>query len=548
MHRPVLVAALVSALLSTSLWAGETRPGELMGSISCPSPCPTGVAVTESGLWIVDRFTDRIYLMDEESGKVVRTLEAPCYQPTGITVDGEGMLWVGADLPDFTHDQLYRVDPGSGDIVRIVPSPVDFVRSLAWEGDALRVGTRKGDLVKVDPDDGSVLSSSPVPSSRMSGLGFDGRYLWSGDRALDRLHVVEPSTGEVVFTLPAPGPSVSGVACRDGRVFVLDYEKRAVQVLRARGEVAEWTYEPRRATLCYRVVVHNLGSEVAPLLTAHIAIPESSSRQRAISEIRWEPRPVAFEEDQWGVRCARFEFADVPPGGTGEARMHVDVEMRHLRRAILPESVQGLDSVPAEIRERYLGDGRKFQLDHPYLQELVRETVGDETNPWWIARKLAHAVGRRMSYEMTGGWEPAPVVLQRGSGSCSEYTFAFLALCRVAGLPSRYVGAVVIRDEDGSCDEAFHRWAQVYLPPHGWVDWDVQAADAKMGGDFAERLCFRGNHRLVTTHGGGPSDILIWEYNGQHRSRTRGPGRVLVEKYGEWFPYADGERVDLPPP
>ena len=217
--------------------------------------------------------------------------------------------------------------------------------------------------------------------------------------------------------------------------------------------------------------------------------------------------------------------------------MHVDVRMHHLRRAIYPEQVLGLNAIPAEIKARYLADGNKYQLQHPYMQKLVQETVGDEKNPWWIARKLAHAVGARMSYEMIGGWEPAPVVLERGSGSCSEYTFAFLSLCRLAGLPSRYVGAIVVRGEDGSCDEAFHRWAQVYLPPFGWVDWDVQAADAGLQGTFAEQLCFRGNHRLVTTYGGGPSNILLWEYNSQHQVKARGQADILVEKYGEWSPY-----------
>jgi hypothetical protein len=489
----------------------------------------------------VDRFTDKIYELDRNSGDVRRDLDAPCYQPTGLTIDDEGKLWVSSDLPDFAHDQLYRLDADSQQVIAIIPSPVDFVRSLAWQDEALWVGTRKKQLVRVDPDDGSVLSHSPVPSTQMSGLGFDGRYLWSGDRGSDRIYLVHPATGEVVFVLPAPGPSLSGLACADGRVYVLDYEKRSIFEVRSDGDSSAWTYQPRQLTLCYRVILHNQGAAAAPLLTAHIAVPDNTDRQRLLSPIHWEPSPSGFEEDDWGVEFARFEFADVPPGGTVEARMHVDVQMQHLRRAIYPEQVQGLGDIPADIKARYLNDGNKYQLQHPFMQRLVKETLDGEENPWWIARKLAHAVGQRMSFEMTGGWEPAPVVLQRGSGSCSEYTFAFLSLCRIAGLPSRYAGSIVVRDEDGSCDEAFHRWAQVYLPPFGWVDWDVQAADAELQGTFAEQLCFRGNHRLVTTYGGGPSDILVWEYNSQHRIKTQAQANILVEKYGEWSPRSEAE-------
>ncbi len=474
MRQAAIVIISVILFLNSPLSA-QTHPGEVVRTIHCPGPCPTGITARGDRLWVVDRFTDKIYELDRESGKVRRELTAPCYQPTGLTMDDEGKLWVGSDLPDFSHDQLYRFDPDSQEVIAIIPSPVDYVRSLTWQDGALWVGTRKKQLVRVDPDDGSVLSSSPVPSAQMSGLAFDGKYLWSGDRGTDRIYVVEPKTGEVVFVLSAPGPSVSGMACAGDSVYVLDYEKRAIFELRSKGEASAWTYRPRDLTLCYRVILHNQGSAAAPLLTAHIAVPEDTVRQKLLSPIRWEPHPASFERDDWGVEFARFDFADVPPGGTVEARMKVDVRMHHLRRAIYPDQVQGLNAIPEEIKARYLNDGNKYQLQHPFLQKLVRETLDGEENPWWIARKLAHAVGERMSFEMTGGWEPAPVVLQRGSGSCSEFTFAFLSLSRIAGLPARYVGSIVVRDEDGSCDEAFHRWAQVYLPPFGWVDWDVQA-------------------------------------------------------------------------
>jgi len=534
--RQLRIAIVVAVLLQGSSLSAQTHPGQVVRSIPCPSPCPTGIASQGDRLWIVDRFTDEIYELDRESGKVRRELEAPCYQPTGLTIDDEGKLWVVSDMPDFGHDKIYRLDPDTEDVIAVIPSPVDFVRSVAWEGNALWVGTRKQQLVRVDPDDGSVLSNSPVPSTRMSGLGFDGKYLWSGDRGTDRIYVVEPRTGEVVFVLPTPGRSVSGVTCAGGSVYALDYEKRAIFEVRTKGETSAWTYEPRNLTLCYRVILHNQGSATAPLLTAHIAVPENTIRQKLLTPIRWEPEPAGFEKDDWGVEFARFDFANVPPGATVEARMHVDVQMFHLRRAIYPEQVQSLDAIPSEIKARYLNDGNKYQLQHPYLQKLVKESLDGEKNPWWIARKLAHAVGERMSFEMTGGWEPAPVVLERGSGSCSEYSFAFLSLCRIAGLPARYVGSIVVRTEDGSCDEAAHRWAQIYLPPFGWVDWDVQAADAELKGTFAEQLCLRGNHRLVTTYGGGPSNILVWEYNSQHKIKAKGQADILVERYGEWSP------------
>ena len=74
----ILILAVLS--LGSSLWA-QTHPGEVVRTIACPSPCPTGIAAEGDRLWVVDRFTDKIYELDHASGKVRRELEAPCYQP-----------------------------------------------------------------------------------------------------------------------------------------------------------------------------------------------------------------------------------------------------------------------------------------------------------------------------------------------------------------------------------------------------------------------------------------------------------------------------------
>ena len=199
LHHTVLV---LTAFLPIPSLSAETHPGEVIRSIACPSPCPTGLAAKGDALWVADRFTDTIYELDRASGEVRRALDAPCYQPVGLALDDEGKLWIGSDLPDYGHDKLYRLDPDSGEVIAVVPSPVDFVRSLAWSQKALWVGTRKKQLIRVDPADGSILSHSPVPSSRLSGLGFDGTYLWSGDRGTDRIYAVEPTTGDTYSQKP----------------------------------------------------------------------------------------------------------------------------------------------------------------------------------------------------------------------------------------------------------------------------------------------------------------------------------------------------------
>jgi len=137
---------------------------------------------------------------------------------------------------------------------------------------------------------------------------------------------------------------------------------------------------------------------------------------------------------------------------------------------------------------------------------------------------------------MVGGWDVPEVVLKRGSGSCSEYTYTFVALCRAAGLPARYQGSIVVRGDDASIDEAFHRWAQVYLPGIGWLPVDANRGDAKAPADQARGFGELSNRFLITTQGGGDSEYLRWGYNSYARYKTTGCCKVEEDLFGFWEP------------
>ena len=115
-----------------------------------------------------------------------------------------------------------------------------------------------------------------------------------------------------------------------------------------------------------------------------------------------------------------------------------------------------VDEIPADISNLYLADNEKYMISSPVIQNAAREAVGDEKNAYWIARKIFNYIIDKMYYEMAGGWNTAPTVLSRGNGSCSEYSFVYISMCRAAGLPARYVGSVVVRGDAASKDNYWH--------------------------------------------------------------------------------------------
>ncbi|MBI4720341.1 MAG: transglutaminase domain-containing protein [Chitinivibrionia bacterium] len=128
------------------------------------------------------------------------------------------------------------------------------------------------------------------------------------------------------------------------------------------------------------------------------------------------------------------------------------------------------------------------------------------------------------------------MVLKRGSGSCSEYTFSFVSLCRAAGLPARYQGSIVVRGDDASIDEAFHRWAQVYLPNFGWVPVDANRGDSPSPAGQAKGIGELANRFLITTQSGGGSEHLGWSYNSFATYKLSGYCKVEEDNFGFWEP------------
>lgn len=216
--------------------------------------------------------------------------------------------------------------------------------------------------------------------------------------------------------------------------------------------------------------------------------------------------------------------------------MSAEAKLYQNRYFIWPERVGSLDNIPRDIRDTYLINDTKFSYGDPVIQKAVRAAVGDEENPYWIARKIYNYVIEHMEYELVGGWNIAPTVLDRGNGSCSEYSFVYISMCRAAGLPARYAGSVVVRGDDACWDNVFHRWVEVYLPGYGWIPVDPSGGDSEWPADRANYFGFLNNRYLITTIGGGGSEYLEWSYNANEKWTSTGRAKVESENFGEWTP------------
>lgn len=537
-----LASILLGALLATSP-AGALSPEAPVVSFSTPGSCPSDLAWDGRDLWVADWNRAVIYRVRAADGSVRDSLKAPGFRPQGLAwVDG--YLYVSDDLAK----RIYRVDPKSGMVLASYETPGEGPAGLASDGRTLWLVDRaERTIYQLIPRDGTILNYFTSPHRDPRGLAYDGAYLWVSDRLKDEIYMITPTDGTVIVVLKSPGPFPSGLAYGKDRLWVADFENRTIDALAVRDGDPYVTLDWRESYVRFVNRLRNDGPDGLRSMDFYVAFPQDSlENQILLSPTQFSPEPTGEITDRWGLRQAHFHFEDVLPGQTAEVGYLAHAKIADLRYVIYPERVGSLEKVPRPIREKYLVDGTRYRIDDPLIRETVQSVVGDERNPYWIARKIFNWVIRTLEYEMVGGWDIPTTLIKRGTGSCSEYTFLFIALARAAGLPARYEAGIAVRGDDSSVDEAFHRWAEVYLPNYGWVPVDCNRGDQEWPADQATGIGMVSNRLLITTIGGGDSKTMEWTYNANRWWTFKGRAAVSEENFAVWRrAKAEGEPAPL---
>jgi len=276
---------------------------------------------------------------------------------------------------------------------------------------------------------------------------------------------------------------------------------------------------------------HRLKNETDRPLTnvrVYIPIPQDSSYQDIgdlTIEVWGRPSKTKTRRDQFGQPIADITIPLLLPGEEVEVGFSCEAALHPVERVELHRDKVGtLTDIPPEMRSTYTADVKSiYDLNDPGIQREARRFA--RRHPNLIERVLAihDFVAGELVYQRGGGWDTASEVLRRKSGSCSEFTFLFCALCRATGLPTRLVGGSWCRGEVSPTyrDTLCHRWAEVYLPPYGWVSFDVTEDRGK-----PPRRKYAGAHRsdvliLSKVGGGGMLGTQYIGANSHHKQLTR---------------------------
>ncbi len=490
--------------------------------------------IWQGKIWQVDIVFYSISIFDLEKGAYVKSITTPGFNPYSISVFKDTLI-VSND------DEICFID-SDGKIYRTINSPASSITGLASDGNYIWITEETGKIYCISADDGTTIKTLEGPEGRINGLGYSDGYLWTTSRYKDEIYMIEPENGEVVNILPSPGPYPSGIFVMDDSIYVSDFEKDSIFVHLLPTTDYIITEMPKKSRVTLRWEMVNPGPGNVGDVEVYIAIPKNLPNQRLLKEPEFTPKPDDILTDRYGQKVAYYQLKDIQPMEHHTAKAIIEAELSSVNYFIMPERVKSSKEIPKEIKKTYLRDSERFRIKDPFIQKAVKEAIGDERNPYWIARKVLNYVADKIDYERIRGWDVAPEVLKRGKGSCSEYAYVYISMMRAAGVPARYVGSVVERGDRASIDGVFHRWIEIYLPGYGWVAVDPGVADSPYPRRKALAIGHRSNRYLITTIGGGDSEYLEWSYNFNEKIKDYGPRtNFMVRRYAIWEPLLEEE-------
>jgi len=124
------------------------------------------------------------------------------------------------------------------------------------------------------------------------------------------------------------------------------------------------------------------------------------------------------------------------------------------------------------------------------------------------------ALHKRVRYRIgaTDAASPAADAFAKGEGVCQDHAHIFLSVCRVLGIPGRYISGYFWADAAEGTFDANHAWAEAFVDDLGWVSFDVAncvaATEAHIrvaqGRDYLDAAPVRGLWR-----GDGTEDLSV---------------------------------------
>ncbi len=132
----------------------------------------------------------------------------------------------------------------------------------------------------------------------------------------------------------------------------------------------------------------------------------------------------------------------------------------------------------------YLGSSKQVAATHPDIVALAKKLTAQSKTEFDAVQKILTFVVDHLHYVLVPQSYDALYSLSSGKGNCQNYSHLAAALMRAAGIPSRIVNGITLKEpydvrlSNGTLTlrmaQGRHSWIEVFFPDLGWVPFDPQ--------------------------------------------------------------------------
>ena len=221
-----------------------------------------------------------------------------------------------------------------------------------------------------------------------------------------------------------------------------------------------------RLDLCYSGSGHH-GSTVTKLI---VEIPQTIQGRQKILNIDYSIKPErVFREN--GTAYAEFMFEK--PKSHLALTISIEAQLYRYDLSVARQKAGRNTDKPTDLDD-FLKQETGIEKDDPRIQQVARTLKGKTETE--TVRKIFDYVTDTMEYSIDSNNTGALLSLAKKKGDCSEYSDLFVALCRAANIPARFITGYSER-YDGISPK--HHWVEVYFQDYGWVPFDPSWGDVE---------------------------------------------------------------------
>lgn len=236
-------------------------------------------------------------------------------------------------------------------------------------------------------------------------------------------------------------------------------------------------YNPQKYLVDYAISVDKENLPDKGQIKLWIPLPLKTAVQEGFKLIKVEPADavVGYPKTSGDIAYILLDIDSSPQKDLNISLLYTYTHYQQSFNVDLEEV--GAYDINSEVYKRYTKSSNDIFFNEE-MRKLAQRIVGDETNPYLMAKKIYDYIINNIDYSLMAhayleseGIPESLYVFEHGYGDCGAQAMFFSSLCRSLGIPARTTGGFqLFTDELGS-----HFWAEFYLPNYGWVPVDSSA-------------------------------------------------------------------------